>query len=218
MKRTIVGRSVKYLIVNLVNVAILTTLLALWTDVLELNLHQFVRPVEFLKILAFSFLSLVCVGCYSFYLRKKGVKRVATRIKGAIILTALTSSYLYITYTERVISNVIINGRFREQLAAKIKPSVGLANGTKAAGLSNREYHTVAALTGLPPLSPTAGNIAYQYEFDGFLPDYFLMLTYEVPRETGVVAYDHSKGNWSCTQSVSVIGDVERITYTEALQ
>ena len=218
MKRTILGRSVKYLIVNLINAAVLTILLALWTDSLELELHPYIRPVEFLKVLAFSFLSLVCVGCYSLYLRKKGIKSVTARIKGAIILTVLTSSYLYITYTERVISNVITNGPFRAQLAEKIKPSVGLANGTEAAGLTNREYQTVVALIGLPPLPLTAGNIAYQYQFDGFLPDYSLMLTYEVPRETRIVPYDHSKGNWSCTQSVSVTGNIQRVTHSESLQ
>jgi hypothetical protein len=71
-------------------------------------------------------------------------------------VTILTSSYLCIVYTHRVISNVIINGPFRRQLAGKIDPGKMLANGFRAKGLTIKEYLTVAALGGFPafPLPP----------------------------------------------------------------
>ena len=40
--------------VSLVNLAILSILLALWTDDVELTFNPFVRPLEFLKILVYS--------------------------------------------------------------------------------------------------------------------------------------------------------------------
>ena len=215
--RNIVRKSVKYLIVSLVNLAVLTILLALWTDDLELTFNPFVRPLEFLRILAFCFLSLIAVRLYSFYLRKKGITMVSIKIEGAVVLTILISSYLYIVYAQRIVSNVIIKGALREQLAGKIKPCAGLANGTQAAGLTIKEYLTIVALTRFPPLPPAASNIEYRYQFDGFLPDYSLLLIYDVQSETPVATYDRSDGRYSNSQSVEVIGSIKRVTYGETL-
>jgi hypothetical protein len=213
--RKIVGKSAKYLTVSLINLAILCILLALWTDDVELTFNPFVRPLEFLKILVFGFLSLIAVRLYSFYLRKKGITTLSTKIKGAVVLTILISLYLYIVYAQRIVSNVIINGPLREQLAGKIKPCAGLANGTQAAGLTIKEYQTIVASTGFPPLPPAASNIEYRYQFDGFLPDYSLRLIYDVPPETPIATYDHSNGRYSNSQSVDVIGGIKRATYFE---
>jgi hypothetical protein len=211
-----IKHALKYLTIGLANMAILTILLALWTDDLELNFHTFVRATEFLKILAVTFFSLVSVGVYLFYLRKRDVKHITAKIKGAVVLTVLLSSYLYITYSDRVVSNVIVNRHFREKLAAKIKPSTKLANGTEAAGLTIKEYQLVAALAELPPIPQTASNIAYQYAFDGFLPDYSLSISYDVPLQTPIATYDSSKGRYLRRQSVSVVGNVVRVAYGES--
>jgi hypothetical protein len=150
-------------------------------------------------------------------LRKKGITTFRTKIKGAVFLTVLISSYLYITFTQQIFSNVIINGPFRKQLTRKIRPSTGLANGTKAANLTLKEYQTIASLAGFPMLTPAAHNIQYEYEFDGFLPDYSLSLIYDLPSETPVATYDSSKGDYLCSQSVRIIDNVKRVTYSEAL-
>ena len=81
----IIKQTIKYLTIGLANVSILTILLALWTDDLEVEFHSFVRPIEFLKILAFTFLSLLSVGVYLFYLRKRSVKSI--RAGGCSVLT-----------------------------------------------------------------------------------------------------------------------------------
>lgn len=213
--RNILGKSAKYLIVSLVNLAVLTILLALWTDDVELTFNPFVRPLEFLKILVFGFLSLIAVRLYSFYLRKKGITALSTKIKGAVVLTIFISSYLYIVYAQRIVSNVIIKGALREQLAGKIKHWAGLANGTQAAGLTIMEYQTIVALTGFPALPPAACNIEYRYQFDGFLPDYSLRLIYDVPLKTPIATYDKKDGHYSNSQSVEVIGAIKRVTYGE---
>lgn len=213
--RKIISKSVKYLIVSLVNLFILSILLALWTDDLEMTFHPLVRPVEFLKILFFSFLSLIIVRIYSLYLRKKCISKPGTKIKGAVILTVLVSSYLYIDYIRRFASNALTNGAFRDQLAEKIRPSNTLANGTKASGLNLKEYQMIAALTGFPPLPPTAHNIRYEYAYDGFLPDYSLDLVYDVSLETPVVTYDRRTERFQDSQSVRVIGTIKRVTHSE---
>jgi hypothetical protein len=85
----IIKQTIKYLTIGLANVSILTILLALWTDDLEVEFHSFARPIEFLKILAVTFLSLLSVGVYLFFLRKRSVKSTRAKIKGAVFLTIL---------------------------------------------------------------------------------------------------------------------------------
>jgi len=216
--KSFLTRSIKYLTIVLANGVILTLLLALWTDALQLRFDDFVRPLEFLKILGFSTLSLVIVWLYSRALRKKGIVGLRTKLSGAIILTLLTSSYLYVGYTQRVISNVLINGSFRAQIATKIKPGGNLANGSHAKGLTGIEYQLVARLAGFPSLPPTADNIGYSFGYDGFLPDYSLTLTYDVPPGTPIREYNKTNGRYSTYQSATLINTVKRVSYSESLQ
>lgn len=76
-------------------------------------------------------------------------------LANGVILTLLTSSCLYVVYTQRVISNVLINGAIRAQIAGKIKQGGNLANGSHAKGLTGIEYQLVARLAGFPSLPPT---------------------------------------------------------------
>jgi len=198
-----------------VNPGILTILLVMGTDDLELRFRPLALPLEFLKIVAVTSLSLIACWLYSLYLRKKGVGTLSAKIKGAVVLTALISSYLYVIYTQRIVANTIIDGPFREQLAGKIKTWTMLANGTQAAGLTIREYQTVAVLAGLPSIPSSAGNIEYQYAFDGFLPDYTIRLVYDVPPATPIATFEKREGRNAVTQSVSLVGAAKRVEYTE---
>lgn len=216
--KLIIARSTKYLIILFANGVVLIILLALWTDDLQLALNDFVRPLEFLKILGFGMLSLVVVWFYSRALRKKGIVDLRTKVKGAVILTLLTSSYLYVVYTQRVVTNVFINEKFRAQIARKIKAGGDLANGSHAKGLTGKEYQLVARLAGFPPLPPAAENIDYVYGYDGFLPDYSLTLMYDVPPGTPVREYQETNGRYSTDQSVELVGSIQRVTWSESLQ
>src|SRR5688500_4509780 len=116
-------KSLKYLIVAIVNLIFLTVLLALWTDKLELTFNERVRPREFLKIMGFSFLSLIAMRILVTFFRRRHITTTSLKIKIAALLTFLISSYLYIDYSTKVISNAILNKQFRNQIADKIKPS-----------------------------------------------------------------------------------------------
>jgi hypothetical protein len=160
---------------------VLSALLAFLTGDLELWLHPFCRMAGFLKILRMAWVTLLALGCYCFYKRKKATMGVAARIKRAIVITFLLSPPMYIMYAERIISNVLINGTLRNHLAARIHPCTDLANGMQADGLTAQEYQLVASSIGFPSVPSTAGNIAYWYAYDDFLPDYSLKLSYDVP-------------------------------------
>src|SRR6187401_2837101 len=117
-----IRKSIKYLAIAIVNLSILIALLALWTDKLELIFSDAIRPSELLKILGFTFLSLIGMRLLVFYFRKKSISSIKSKIIIASTLTFLISSCLYIDYSQKVIKNMLVNGQFRRQIANKIKP------------------------------------------------------------------------------------------------
>ncbi len=211
-------KSFKYLIIATVNLIILTALLAFWTDKLELTYNNLVRPLEFLKILGFTGLSLIGMRILVFYFRKKNIQTTRTILKSAMILTILISSYLYVDYSIKFVKNVIINRQFRNEIAHKIKPANGLANGTTAANLTIKEYQEIAGINQFPKLPIEATNITYNYQYDGFLPDYSFSLTYDLPIEMKVDSIKYTNGDFSKYQSFKIIDNKKRVTYEEYKQ
>ncbi|MEO8150712.1 MAG: hypothetical protein ABI723_23975 [Bacteroidia bacterium] len=211
-------KSFKYLTIAAINLTILTGLLALWTDKLELTFHDLVRPIEFLKIIGFSIASLVGMRILVNYFRKRNITKTSSKIKIAALLTFLISSYLYIEYTSKFISNAIINRQFRNQIADKIKPTKYLAYGSTAENLSIKEYQEIVRMAGFIKLPNEASNIKYLFSYDGFLPDHIFTLTYDLPKEikTDTFNYQSKDGQFTSSQICEIIGDKKRITYNES--
>jgi len=194
----------------------LAIFLALWTDMLELLYNELVRPIEFLKIIGFTIVSLIIMRIAVSIFRKRGITNVATKIRIASLLTFLTNSYLYIDYSRKILNNRIINRHLRTQMAVKIKSADG--NGTKADDLTFKEYQEVCKLTSFPRLPDKATNINYTFEFDGFLPDYYFELTYNLPKEAKVDTIYVQQGDFTRSQTVDIVGDKLKVTYTETEQ
>lgn len=210
-----IKKSLKYLTIATVNLIVLTSLLAFWTDDLELTFNGFVRPVEFLKIIGFTTLSLVGMRILVYYCRKKNITTVRTKLKIATLLTFLISSYLYVRYSSKFINNVVVNGQLRKQVADKIEPANGMANGTKAENLTIREYQEITKVNWFPKLPNEATNINYDYEYDGFLPDYIFTLVYDLPKEIKVDTINYENSDFARHLTFEIIDNKKRITYTE---
>jgi hypothetical protein len=208
----------KYLMIAFVNVIILTTFLALWTDRLELIFNDWVRPREFVKILGFTILSLISMRILIGYFRRRGITKITTKIIMSASMTILISSYLYINYSTRFVNNIILNGQFRNQIADKIKPTRILSNGTQAENLTVKEYQQITNMFWFPKLPDEAFNINYIYEYDSFLPDYLFILTYDLPQELKVNTINIKNGDYSKHQSFITIENIKRVTYSESEQ
>lgn len=211
-------KSLKYLIVATVNLILLTVLLALWTDNLELTFNEWVRPREFLKVIGFSLVSLIAMRILISFFRTKNITTTRVKIKVAALLTFLISSYLYIDYSTKVISNVIINREFRNQIDNKIKPSHVLANGTKGENLTIKEYQQITKMYWLPKLPEEASNIQYSYSYDGFLPDYLFTVTYDLPIQMKVDTINYQKEDFSKYQTFEIVDNKKRVRYSESEQ
>jgi hypothetical protein len=90
--------------------------------------------------------------------------------------------------------------------------------GTAAEALTIDEYREIARMNRLPDLSAKARNIQYVYQVDGFFPDYTFTLIYDLPKEIKVDTFNYREGDFSKYQSVTAIGPINRITYTQANQ
>jgi hypothetical protein len=209
-------RAIKYLLIILINLIALTILLAIWTDSFELTYHNWVRPLEFLKIIGFTVLSLIGIKILVWICRKKGIISSKKKIRYATVLTLIICSYLYVDYFMKITRNQIVNREIRNNIMDKVKPASMLANGTKAEGLTLNEYRFITRATWFPDLPDQAENITYVYSYDGFLPDYIFTLIYDMPLDFKIEEINLIKGDFSKSQTVEQLSDKLRITYEES--
>ncbi|CAL2075477.1 conserved protein of unknown function [Tenacibaculum sp. 190524A02b] len=206
-------KSIKYLIIILINLIILTGLLAYWTDFIELKFNNWVRPIEFLKILGVSLLSIIGIKIAIRFFRKLNTS-IRNRIIISSLLTISISSFQYFNYSKKIYQNRILNGRLRNELAMKIKPANGLAYGTKADNLTYKEYELLAKIKWFPRLQKNADSISYYYTYDGFLPDYSFDVSYSLPNNIEIDSTEFKYGKIK----IDTIGNKKRITYSEYQQ
>ena len=210
-------KSLKYLTIAFVNILLLTAFLFFWTDELEMTFNYGVLVWEQLKIIGFGILSLIAMRFLVSYFRNKKIVDTGLKIKVALLLTFLVSSYLYVDYSSKIIKNVIVNGRLRKQIANKIKPSDKMS-GSKGENLTSLEYQTITEIYWFPKLPIEASNISYVYEYDGFLPDYLFELTYDLPKHLTVDTFNVEREQFSRYQSCIIKDNTKKVTYTEILR
>lgn len=206
--------SLKYLLIACINAAILTVLLTLWTDPLEMRINTFVRPIEFLKIIGLTLLSLVGMRIVVSILNKKTFSDLPKRkIAYSIVVTVAISAYLYLDYASNVYSRFFDESR--HSLLEKIEDLKMLTYGTKADNLTFKEYSLLADITWFPELPKSADKISYLYTYDGFFPDYTFRLNYRVPADTDIEQIDYENEGISKRQSFVVAGGRKNVTYEE---
>jgi hypothetical protein len=203
-------KSFKSFIITGINLGILTGLLAYWTDLVELSFNTFVRPIEFLKIIGFTFLSLIGIRIAIGIFRKQKFS-INKKLRLSILLTLVISSFLYFNYLNKIYENRIENGKLRNSLASKIEPAEGLTFGTKANNLTYEEYVLITQINWFPELQKGADSISYYYTFDGFLPDYSFNISYSLLID---IEIDTTNLKYGAIE-IDTIGNKKRIIYGE---
>ena len=204
------------MIIVFVNLLILTGMLAIWTDKLELEFNKSVRTTEFLKVIGISFLGLIIMANVISIFKKYKINSFKNRIGIYSILMLLISSYFYITYIKKIYKNRIVNGELRDVIMKKINPvEDGLGFGTKAEKLTGKEYAEITKTNWFKKLPKNAENIEYRYDYETFLNDYSFSVSYDLPKESKVDTLNYVNGSFSKKQSYKVIGNKIRVTYYE---
>ena len=208
-----IQKSIKYLIIVGINLMILTGLLAFWTDFIELSFNSWVRPIEFLKIIGITLLSLIVIRIAIGVFEKRKINSVKKRLWISTIITFLISSYLYLNYSQKIYENRIVNNKLRNELSLKIKPVNDLTYGTKADNLTLNEYQEITKIKWFPKLQQNAKNISYYYSYDVFLPDYSFNVSYNLPIDIKVDTTNFKYGQIK----IDTIKNEKRIKYSEYL-
>lgn len=207
-----IKKSIKYLFIAAANAAILTLLLALWTDDIERRFDLFVRPGEFLKIIAFGFLSLIGMRLLVNYFRKNNINDTRTKMKYASVLTVIICAPLYFSYSIKVLQNRLINAGTRQHILGKLKSG----RQASADSLSFEEYSEIMKISGFPEIPESSRNISVDYYEDGFLPDFSYDVTYEVPVAEEIEEMNYKHGQYSKSISVKVMGQYKKVYYQES--
>jgi hypothetical protein len=205
-----IRKSIKYLVIVLINLIILTGLLAYWTDFVELTFNSWVRPIEFLKIIGFTLLSLIGIRIAIGLFRKRNIP-IKKRIQISALITVLVSSFLYFDYSKNIYENRIQKRKLRKELVLKIEPANGLAFGTKADNLTFEQYQEITRIKWFPKLQKNADSISYYYTYDGFLPDYSFNVSYNLPKNIEIDSTEFKYGKIE----IDTIGNKKRISYSE---
>ena len=214
---SIKDRILPLILIALANLLVLTLMLVLWTDGLELMINGFVRPFEFFKIIGVSAASLVSTYILMKYLDGNILLNPA-KIKYAIILTLVLSCYLYVDYSYLILKNNIIDRNLRISLFSKIQSSKTLAQGTNGKSLTFNEYNFIARSLDFPELPPQSNNINYEYAFDGFLPDFHIDIVYDLPKNIQIDSFNISDGEYSKSLNYEIIDHIKRVSYSEVLK
>ncbi len=200
-----------------VNMLILTIMLAICTDAFELAFNNWVRPVEFLKLIGISLAGLLVLRIAVSIFRKSNINSFQKRKKISILLIVLMSSYFYVDYGIKIYSHRFANAELRDRVIEKRTSYVHPPYGSEAKNLTGNEYVEITKTKWFPKLPENAKNISYSYSYDGFLPDYSLSIVYDVPKETKVDTLNYKDNTFSKTRTFELKEDHIRVTYTEYL-
>ena len=212
-------RAFKYLLIVALNLSILTFMLAIWTDSFEMTFNDLVRPIEFLKLLGISCISLIGVRILVGIMRKKNINSVKRRLKYASILTLTVCAYFYVDYSINIFNHQIVESQLRKKIMDKIEPANMLAYGIKADSLTIEEYDLIVKTNSwYQKIFDNAYNIGFSYTYDGFLPDYSFTLTYDLPLDSDIEEFNYEKGDFTKFQTVDRLTDRLRVNYNKGEQ
>lgn len=207
--------ALKYYIISIVNLIVLTALHAIWTDRFELIFNN-VRPFEFIKIIGITIISLLATRLLLYIFNKKNVTNNKVKLSITIITTLLISSYIYIDYSVWIIDNRFINKTLRDKAQAKVYNVSAM--GYEAKNLTIEEYDEIIKLTKFPVIPKQSTHIYFSFSFDDFLPDYSLSIEYYLPIDIKADTMFYQDGDYSKQQKVDIVNNKQKVSYYESLQ
>jgi hypothetical protein len=208
-------KSLKYLLLACANAFVLFVLLLLKTDEIEFTYAKLQLVLECFKIFLCFNLTLLALRVLVSVFRKRKLYDPLTKMKWAMILTFSLSAFLYVPYLAKTVDHLVVNRKLRRDLARKITPYSYLAYGYQADQLTLKEYQIIADLEGFKELPDQATNISFSYSYDGFLPDYGLEISYDLPADVQVKSFDYHSPDEYRHQSVTIKGGSQHVRYEE---
>lgn len=206
-------KSLKYLAVVFINFMILWILLMAWVDGFELEFNKSVYSFEKIKLIGLSVLFLLLLRILVFLFRHFKINSKKVLLSSCLVV--VLSSFFYLDYSRRIYNNRFINKELRAQVIQKVKPYQGSWFGNIAENLTEKEYHEITKINWFPTIPKGAENISYNYEYEGFLPDYSFTLNYDLPINVKVDTMHYKDHNFSKRKTFEIVNNKKRVTYYE---
>lgn len=211
-----IKKSLKYVAIVLTNLILLFILLDLWVDAFEWEFNEEIFFSETFKLIGITVVTLMALRIVTLYYKNWSNLSSERKILMSIMIVVLINGKFYIDYSENIYQNQFINKELRESIMNKITPYEGSWFGYKAENLTSEEYKEITKVKWFPELPKEAKNISYDYEYEGFLPDYSFSLIYDVPLNTKVDTMKYNNESFSKSRSFEVVGNMKRVTYSES--
>jgi hypothetical protein len=212
-----IKKALKYIAIVLVNWMILLFLLYAWVDDFELEFNSGVFFSEYVDITVISLLSVLILRIAVFVFQRQKITSLKLKIGLSIIIVILIHSSFYIDYGKKVYQHQFVNKELRERVVSKVIPYDGSWFGMRAENLTSLEYLEITKIKWFPKVPKEAQNISYDYEYEGFLPDYSFSLSYDLPMDIAIDTMKYKDGTFSKSRYFEIVGNKKRVTYTESL-
>ena len=210
-------KSLKYLAVAVINFLFLFLLLFSWVDALEVIFDSVKLIIELFKLIGMTLLGILVLGIASFIFRKLKITSVKRKIALSFLILILMNSLIYVDYGKKVYYNKFVNKELRSSVAKKVESKTTGWKGTTGKQLTIREYQEILKVTNFPEIPEESENISYDYEWEGFLPDYSFDLVYHLPLDYKIDTMQYKSGTFSKNRTVEIVGNKKRVTHTEYL-
>ena len=171
--------------------------------------------LESLKLIGLSIIGIISLRIAILIFRKRNIKSTLKRFGISILIILCISGYFYFTYGKKIYHNQFLNKDLRNSIVNKIIPYEGSWFGNKAENLTEREYIEITKVKWFPELPKGAQNISYDYEYEGFLPDYSFSISYDLPLNSKVETMDYENETFSKSRTFEIIENKKRVTYSE---
>lgn len=209
-------RSLKYLLIVFANLIILSGLLTLWADPLQIRISEWTVAIGVLYILTITFLSLIGIRILVAIFRRRRIE-IPKKIIISVIFTLLISSWLYVGYIKKAVNNRIINWNTRQLALLKIRDNnIPYGSGFYAQNLTRGEYHQIAKIKGFKKVPIGASDINISYTISGMPGDYVFNLTYQLPLGSEVDETENVGGDIIEHQGFEEKSDIIKVTYYKA--
>lgn len=209
-------RSLKYLLIVFANLIILSGLLALWADPLQIRISEWPVAIGVLYILTGTFLSLIGIRILVVIFRRRSIE-IRKRIRISVVFTLLISSWLYVGYTIKAVNNRIINRNTRQLALLKIRDNnIPYGSGFYAQNLTWSEYHQIAKIKGFKKVPMGAWDINIDYTISGMPGDFVFNLVYCLPSGLEVEEIDLIFDDIIERQEYKKTSEITFVTYYKA--
>ncbi len=209
-------RSLKYLLIVFANLIILSVLIVLWADPLQIRISQWQVAKGVLYILTVTFLSMIGIRILVAIFRRRHIE-IRKRIRISVIFTLLISSWLYFGYSIKAINNRIIYRNARSLALLKIRENnIPGSSGFYAQNLTWDEYQQIAKIKGFKKVPKDASDIHISYTISGMQGDYQFDLEYHLPVGSKVDEIEYIVGDIIERQIMEETPEKVKVIYYKA--